>query len=162
MSVSSSPLQPTSFAAFLQSPEGIEAIKNAYTPPSAVTDTIAHNRAIIQDVFRLTSPTYVLPAHLFTTVADQQLWKDALIQSHGPGMPPAKNRAPLSSISAWIQPVPVLATSTALDWAHSDSDSWFLKFPASLRPRPQTDAYATRPSAWTCRHRLLRFLLFLC
>ena len=124
------------------SPEGTEAVKNAYTPPSAVTDTIAHNRAIIQDVFRLTSPTYVLPAQLFTTVADQQLWRDALIQSRGPGTPPAKNRAPLSSISAWTQPVPVLATSTALDWAHSDSDSWFLKFPASLQPHAQTDAYA--------------------
>jgi len=142
MSASSSPIQPTSFADFLQSPEGIEAIKNAYTPPSSVTDPIAHNRAIIQDVFRLTSPTYVLPAHLFATVADQQLWKDALIQSHAPGMPPVRNRAPLTSISAWIHPVPVLATSTALDWARSDSDSWFLKFPASLRPHAQTDAYA--------------------
>ena len=145
MSVSStpsSPILPPDFAAFLQSPEGVAAIQNAYTPPPVVSDAVAHNRCTIQEVLRLNSPSYVLPAALFTTAPDQQLWKDALIQSHGPGMPALKGRPPLSAIRSWLDPVLSPVTATALDWARADSAAWYLKYPASQRPSVPTDAYA--------------------
>jgi hypothetical protein len=76
---------PPDFAAFLQSPEGVEAIRKAYTPlPVAIDQTLAHNKSIIQDAYRLQNTTYVLPIHLFNTAIDQQLWRDSLIQSHAP------------------------------------------------------------------------------
>ena len=67
MSVSSpdnsvSPIQPLDFASFLLSPEGIDAIRKAYTPNIAIADsTIVHNRAIIQSALRLQAPAYVIP-----------------------------------------------------------------------------------------------------
>ena len=141
-SVPSSPIIPTDFAAFLQSPEGVAAIQNAYTPPSVVSDAVAHNKTIIQAVFRLQVSTYVIPAAVFNTVSEQQIWKTALLQAHAPGMPALKSRPPLSAISSWIDPVLSPATATALDWARADSESWYLKFPSSARPSEPTDAYA--------------------
>ena len=140
-SVPSSPIIPTDFAAFLQSPEGVAAIQSAYTPPP-VLDALAHNKNIIQDAFRQHSSTYTLPATMFNTVEEQQLWKNAVVQAHAPGMPAIKGRTPLAAIKTWINPTVVPVTSTALDWAQTDSDAWYLQFPASARPSPSTDAYA--------------------
>jgi len=142
-SVPSSPIIPTDFAAFLQSPEGVAAIQSAYTPPP-VLDALAHNKNIIQDAFRQHSSTYTLPATMFNTVEEQQLWKNAVVQAHAPGMPAIKGRTPLAAIKTWINPTVVPVTSTALDWAQTDSDAWYLQFPASARPSPSTDAYVSR------------------
>ena len=121
MSVSSSdngasPIQPLDFASFLLSPEGIDVIRKAYTPPPSIVDsTTVHNRAVIQNALRLQAPAYVLPDHLFATPAEQQLWMDSVIQSHARGMPAIRGRIPMSALQGWIAPAPVVSsTSTAL------------------------------------------------
>ena len=110
-----SPIRPLDFASFLLSPEGVDAIRKAYTPPISIADsTTAHNRAIIQSALRLQAPAYVIPDHLFTTTQEQQLWKDSVIQSHARGMPAIRGRIPMSALQTWIQPATVVsATSTA-------------------------------------------------
>ena len=149
MSVSSSDngaslIQPLDFASFLLSPEVIDAIRKAYTPPPSIADsTTAHNRAIIQSALRLQAPAYVLPDHLFATTTEQQLWMDSVIQSHARGMPAIRGRIPMSALQSWIQPATVVsATSTALDWSTAAMQSWFLQYPASKRPDHLTESYS--------------------
>ena len=148
MSVSSfdngeSPIRPLDFASFLLSPEGVDAIRKAYTPPAApVVLATAHNRNIIQNALRLQTPTYVIPDHLFAITPEQELWKDSVIQLHARGMPPIKGRIPLSALQGWIQPATVVsATSTALDWSTTAMQDCFIQYPASARAVPCTDIY---------------------
>ena len=149
MSVSSSdngasPIQPLDFASFFLSPEGIDAIRKAYTPNIAIADsTIVHNRTIIQSALRLQAPTYVLPDHLFATTAEQQLWMESVIQSHARGMPAIRGRIPMTAVQGWITPAPVVSpTSTALNWSTTAMHDWFIQNPASQRPIPSTEAYS--------------------
>ena len=148
MSVSSfdnveSPIRPLDFASLLLSPEVVDAIRKAYTPPpTPAVFATAHNRNIIQEALRLQTPTYIIPAHLFNTPKEQQLWRDSIIQSHAPGMPVIKGRIPMSAFQTWIEPAPVLsATSTALDWSTTAMQDWFLYYPVSQRPVPSIDIY---------------------
>ena len=142
--ISVSPIQPLDFASFLQSPEGIEAIRKAYTPPpTAVVLTNAHNRTLIQNALRLQTPAYVIPDHLFASIKEQELWKDSIIQSHARGMPPIKGRIPMSALQSWITPAPVVSsTSTALDWATTAMQDWFTTYPASQRSTHITENYS--------------------
>ena len=148
MSVSSSdngasPIQPLDFASFLLSPEGIDAIRKAYTPPTSIADsTTTHNRAIIQNSIRLQAPAYVIPDHLFITTQEQQLWIDAVHQSHTRGIPAIRGRIPMSSLQGWIAPAPVVSpTSTTTDWSTNAMQAWFTQYPASQRSNPLTEAY---------------------
>ena len=149
MSVSSpdnsvSPIQPLDFASFLLSPEGIEAIRKAYTPPpTTIVLTTAHNRMLIQNALRIQAPAYVLPDHLFITTAEQQIWMDSVIQSHARGMPAIRGRVPMSALQGWIAPAPVVSsTSTALDWATTAMQDWFTTYPASQRTNQITETYS--------------------